>query len=168
MDFEFTDDQLHLRDLVGSQTVAGQVDLGDRLGVGTERVDPDLLADQVPGAPDRTAVEDVEAHVGDVVGTVVTDDGLDRGLGGSELDDGAVEGATEVGVAGGRGLDVLGAADGVADPLQLDVAQVAEVLGELRQDHLADGTLVPQLGDLCADGSSMGARSRPAAVPADR
>ena len=107
-------------------------------------VDADLLADQVAGGPDRTVLLGVVADEGLVVGAVVVDDRLDRRAGFGELDDRAGEGAAEVGLVGGGGLDVLRAADRVADPLQLDRAEVAQVLGELGQRHGVRAALVAQ------------------------
>jgi hypothetical protein len=120
--------------------------------VRSEGVDPDLLADQVAGRFDGAAVERPVPDVGVLVAAVVADHGLDRCLGRDELHDRAVERAAEVGLAGGRGLDVLRTADGVADPLELDRAQIAEVLGEFGGGDRADRALVLQLGDLRAVG----------------
>jgi hypothetical protein len=139
------DDRLDLLDLRRGQAAAGEVLLQHGLGVGAEGVHADLLADQVPRAADRAVVRYVEALVDVLVAAVVADHRLDRGLGGDQLDDGAVEGAAEVGLPGGRGLDVLGAADGVADPPELDGGEVAEVLGQLREGDGADAALVAQL-----------------------
>src|SRR5690606_38367927 len=77
---------------------------------------------------------------------------LDRRPGRLELDDGTVEGAAEVGLAGGGRLDVLGAAGGVADPPELDVAEVAEVLGQFGEGDGADAALVAQHLHLCFAG----------------
>ena len=59
--------------------------------------------------------------------------------------------------AGGGGLDVLRAAGDVADPLELDVAEVAEVGGEFGEGDLADRALVAQLAGLPAAGCGVGA-----------
>ncbi len=121
-------------------------------------VDPDLLADQVAGGPDRAVRLGVEAEEGLGVGAVVVDDGLDRGAGFDELDHRAGEGAAEVGLVGGGGLDVLRAADGVADPLQLDRAEVAEVLREFGQGHGVRAALVAQFQLLGLAGCTAGRR----------
>jgi hypothetical protein len=114
--------------------------------VSAERVHGDLLADQVARSVDRTVFLDEVALPRVVVRSVVADDRLDRRPRRDQLDDGAVEGAAKIDVAGGRRLDVLRAADGVAHPLEPKRRQVAKILGKLREEHLAGPALVPQLG----------------------
>ncbi|MDP9849233.1 hypothetical protein J2853_008444 [Streptosporangium lutulentum] len=139
------DHQLDLLDLLGGQAAALEVLLDHGLQVGPQGVDPDPLPDQVARTLDRRAVGHEVADVAVLVAAVVADHGLDRGLGRGELDDGAVEGAPEVGLPGRGGLDVLRTGDRVADPLQFERAQVAELLGELGKGHGADASLVAKL-----------------------
>ena len=138
------DGQLHLLDLVLGQPLLGQPLPDQELVVRTERVHPDLLADQVARRADGAAVQHEVSRVLAGVGTVGTQHRRDRCPRGIELDDGSVECRAELDVAGGRRLDVLRAAGGVADPFELDLVVIAQVLGEFVESHVPGPPLVAQ------------------------
>src|SRR5690606_178101 len=131
-------------DLLLGQSVAGQPFADHELVMGTEGVHGDGGADQVARLGEGTVLEHVVAAVRLLVGAVVGDDGGDRGPGGDEFEDRPVEGSPVVGVAGGGGLDGLGAAGGVAEPFQVDAGEVAAVGSEFGEGDGPRSALVAQ------------------------
>src|SRR3981189_3909539 len=110
-----------------------------------QRIDRNLLADQVARGLDRAVFLYIIAVVGVGVGAIITNHGLDRRLGRDQLEDGAIEGAADIDVARDHGLDVLRPADGVADPFELEWREIAEILGKLGERHLPGPALVADL-----------------------
>ena len=92
---------------------------------------PIFLPIRSRGPLDRAVVGHVEADVAVLVDAVVADHRLDRAPGRDELDDGAVEGAAEVGLPVAADWMSCGPLMVLPIHFELDVAEVAEVLGEL-------------------------------------
>ena len=111
-----------------------------------QRIDGDLLADQVARRLDRAVVLYIEAVIGVGVGPVVADHRLDRRLGRDQLEDRAIEGAADIDIARDYCLDVLRPAGRVTDPFELERRQIAEVFGKLGERHLPGPALVAYLG----------------------
>jgi len=91
--------------------------------MGAQRIDRDLLADQVARRLDRTVLLHEVAVVGVGVGAVIADHRLYRRFRCDQLEDRPIERATDVDVTGNQGLNILRPADGVADHLSLSGAR---------------------------------------------
>ena len=100
-------DQLDFLDFFLAEALFFQPQVDHRFRVGAEGVDADLLADQVFGRLDRAVFRDVEAGVGLGVGAELADHRFDRAARGDQFDDRAGEGAADVGLVGGDGLDAF-------------------------------------------------------------
>jgi len=59
-----------------------------------------------------------------------------------QVDDGAIERRPEIGVTRHDRLNVLRAADGIADIFEVEIAEVPEIVRELWKRDAARGTLV--------------------------
>src|SRR5207245_9081396 len=99
--------QLHFFEYGRRESAALQVFVYHELVMGTERIDGNLLAEEVTWPLDRAPAHHIEAGPAVLVGATASYDGLDRRAGSNELLDRPIDSSAEFGCVGHPGLNIL-------------------------------------------------------------